>query len=138
MWEPFRKKVPKLVMMPIFTKEISASCPRLFALSRDSSFRVDATSLVLQPLRDRRLIFDVKHIRLMGQSDNFLIIGIISESPLTDWTRCIRPDHCWQHGTSFLSMQQYVLGGYMTVSIYTTLLLPWLRQLSHHLSFRYH
>ena len=47
-----------------------------------------------------------------------------SSRSLPGWARCIRPDHCWQHGTSFFSMQPYVLGGYMTVSIYTALLLP--------------
>ena len=72
-------------MMPIFTKEISSTWPRLLALSRDSSICVVTMSLghhvLPQPFRDRRLIVDVEYICLMGQSDNFLLIGIILQSP---------------------------------------------------------
>ena len=43
-----------------------------------------------------------------------------------------------QHGTSCLLIQEYVLGGYMTVSIYAALPLSLLCQLSNHHSSRYH
>lgn len=84
----FRQKVPELFMMPIFsrclslsfTKVISSPWPRLFALSRDSSIRVVATSNhVLQPFRDRRLFVDVEDICLTQQSDDFLLIGIVQQ-----------------------------------------------------------